>query len=589
MARMQWTVVVLMAAACASPAGDDVATQGAAIASQNGLGARCSTHATCASGLRCSAAGQCGCPAGHVACGHGCFDLATDPQNCGQCGHACAPGMICAQGLCGGPPPRAVHDPSFVPPFEIDGLGATSLCVTAREGYPERPANYGTATFDMPFASATLPNSYNWASSYNTWNSRLTYPIPSGYSGQGDAWATTSGYTGLEYVSQIENGSSTSCIGIAATSATNLASGIWTYQLRCATAEHPGPGSADGPSIHYDLGATALYATETDFSTTPATIRLHIYGNCGAGQPSQFGGPCPESTLPIAVATVNGNSSTNAAPHATVTVNPCTHDAIVAYRDDSNQINLRFYNVNGNAVSSLVVNPSAPLAQTTACATDGCSDNTFRVPRCVRGGGMCTSNDCGEQPGCARLASKVHVATKYDSTYGACYAYVAYDASETTGDGQTHLRAHLSIVDMTSEPGAYVITNFSSTSFDGVADNDFGSIVTANEFNRNVGWFYYHQINGNACNTTFTGATSTNLGFPGGMTALGPISGPFPTMHFFGIHGIGDYIGIIKRGLPGGYLFPTWAEPVATSATCVQCGSSMQQYSLAIKGTQLTP
>jgi hypothetical protein len=71
------------------------------------------------------------------------------------------------------------------------------------------------------------------------------------------------------------------------------------------------------------------------------------------------------------------------------------------------------------------------------------------------------------------------------------------------------------------------------------------------------------------------------------MSNLTVIDGPFPTMLFNEAFGIGDYIGIIKRGLPGGYFFPTWARPVTTSATCVACQGSQQ--SLAIFGTQVLP
>lgn len=44
-----------------------------------------------------SAGGQCTSPL--YACG--CIDPATDPQNCGGCGIACAPGVPCSSGVCG--------------------------------------------------------------------------------------------------------------------------------------------------------------------------------------------------------------------------------------------------------------------------------------------------------------------------------------------------------------------------------------------------------------------------------------------------------------------------------------------------------
>ncbi len=35
----------------------------------------------------------------------------------------------------------------------------------------------------------------------------------------------------------------------------------------------------------------------------------------------------------------------------------------------------------------------------------------------------------------------------------------------------------------------------------------------------------------------------------------------------------GDYVGIIKRGLPGGYLYPTWTQPIQTASSCVACNN----------------
>jgi hypothetical protein len=64
---------------------------------------------TCAPGEACRQ-GQCSCndePAqcadGETCCRspRGCFDLQSDPQNCGACGRACPNGMVCTAGVCG--------------------------------------------------------------------------------------------------------------------------------------------------------------------------------------------------------------------------------------------------------------------------------------------------------------------------------------------------------------------------------------------------------------------------------------------------------------------------------------------------------
>src|SRR5262245_52330276 len=40
------------------------------------------------------------CPAGQVACGRRCVDVATDPTSCGGCGIPCSAGQACQGGAC---------------------------------------------------------------------------------------------------------------------------------------------------------------------------------------------------------------------------------------------------------------------------------------------------------------------------------------------------------------------------------------------------------------------------------------------------------------------------------------------------------
>lgn len=73
-----------------------------------------------ATGDVCSCWGGAACAAGKTCCQKplGCFDLQSDPQSCGACGHACAPGLVCALGACAcssdascsaGAPPGTAH------------------------------------------------------------------------------------------------------------------------------------------------------------------------------------------------------------------------------------------------------------------------------------------------------------------------------------------------------------------------------------------------------------------------------------------------------------------------------------------------
>jgi len=44
--------------------------------------------------------GQCACPGGTKACGGKCAEVASDPNNCGDCGVACSSGLRCERGVC---------------------------------------------------------------------------------------------------------------------------------------------------------------------------------------------------------------------------------------------------------------------------------------------------------------------------------------------------------------------------------------------------------------------------------------------------------------------------------------------------------
>src|SRR5580704_8714562 len=71
----------------------------------------CSSDSDCTAGYRCIG-GECGlppaapCAGSQTSCGGTCSDAASDPKNCGSCGHTCAAGLTCASGAC--QPPCAV-------------------------------------------------------------------------------------------------------------------------------------------------------------------------------------------------------------------------------------------------------------------------------------------------------------------------------------------------------------------------------------------------------------------------------------------------------------------------------------------------
>jgi hypothetical protein len=71
------------------------------------------------------------CTGGSQACGNTCVRLASDNQNCGACGNACAPGNVCANGACTFACPPGLLDcggSCIDPQTNSDHCGASGTC-----------------------------------------------------------------------------------------------------------------------------------------------------------------------------------------------------------------------------------------------------------------------------------------------------------------------------------------------------------------------------------------------------------------------------------------------------------------------------
>jgi len=211
--------------------GDDPLIGSSGVALTGSIGSASKLFSACVSDGICGATmacfdGECSCRVGLVLCKSECFDIATDTNNCGACGHTCLPNETCVRGECGyglvtsstvaSPPPtpsstvhvlptsggiaqRAVVDP----PTQISGGSPGTTCIKDHfEGYPERPVNSG----DAKLFAGYHQDRNNWASAWDSWGTAIrSTPRVSDRSVAGDAWATTSGYSGLEYVSYVLN------------------------------------------------------------------------------------------------------------------------------------------------------------------------------------------------------------------------------------------------------------------------------------------------------------------------------------------------------------------------------------------------
>jgi len=192
-----------------------------------------------------------------------------------------------------------------------------------------------------------------------------------------------------------------------------------------------------------------------------------------------------------------------------------------------------------------------------------------------------------------RMMPRVHAAVRYVAATATCRLALAWDSSSTAWDGHTYFKSNMAIVDVTNEAIPFLIRAPQSSSPTSLPQNEFEGTVTLNKWNAGFGWFYYQQANANPCQTRFLGQTNANYG-DGSLSSIGPFTPNFPTVNFANVHGLGDYVGIVRGGLApaaGGYLFPSWAEPVVTSCiTTNACpGPPIVYYSDRVMGAMVTP
>ena len=551
-------VISFIVFSCGNPAENEVTLNsfGSMLQEENDkeIGTSCNSDVDCGSRLGCFD-DICCCKPGLDNCGSECVDIMTDRDHCGRCGHSCHRDESCKEGLCVSK--NGVVSDEFQilgvdTPVQVTGGTPGSICYQWHvEAYPEDSVNGYPSYADLILGYGGNLN--NWASSWNNWNStiQVTPAAAPELSFLADAWATTSGGTGLEYISYILYNSSTSkkCLGIAAKTGYKIKSNQWDYPADCVGSDSY---STDGPSIHYDLGGSTLWAVDA-VRTPNYYTRLQIMKNCSAGKPG--GSSCPvTSTVFITTDYRNG--------HPTVYVNPCTHNGIVAYRTQApEKIRLAFYTSNGTLVNNWVADSSAPYVTGSTCP--GCPD-----PNGYHGG-----------------LSKIHLSTKYDSSAGKCYAAITWDEAHTASDSKQYLKSHLMTVDITNELSPVVKHSYISSSTSNPY-HEFISTVSINKFTKGAGWFFYSQKDG-PCNTKYVGWTHTNQFIGSGIWAKVTLAGPFPAVKFSG-WGMTHYNGIVQRGLPGGYLFPVWAQPVQTTATnCIYCQGSY--WSNPSYGTRVLP
>ncbi len=271
-------------------------------------------------------------------------------------------------------------------------------------------------------------------------------------------------------------------------------------------------------------------------------------------------------------------------------INPCTHHAITPYIQATGggagkwYLKLAFYNSDGGKVgTTYTIRELGNLPggnQNTNCGGSSCAGIGGEVCTC----GQATGTNCGPA-GCLRVFTRVHASARYIPSTGRCRVALAFDNWIPASNGFNYTKAQMDIVDITNEWAPFLVKGWISRTWFNPG-NDFESVASISRFGSGAGWFWYRQAVGNACSTTFVGATDPASYGYGSIGLLGPFTSAFPTMSI-----LGDYVEDIPGGLPGGYLYPSWTEPVVTSsppsAACPTCFGAAR--SLRVMGVRVAP
>jgi hypothetical protein len=336
------------------------------------------------------------------------------------------------------------------PPVQISGGDPTTECTYPnQEAYPERDWSFPGG--DHLFAGYNFA-AYNAAGAWNTWptgaaNPSKLAPADPGFFVKSDPWAATVGNNSNYLSYQLDDALGNTCLGIgSATHATLLNGGVWGVPVGCANAPIDSDID-DGPSIDYEF--QTLWAVSSQFpeggnatcgfwNGVLPVICLSIYRQC-VGEPQSVS--CPQTTqMPL---------TANFIGHATVTAYSSTA-AIVAYRGSNgggtpnDRIWLHFVDRNGVLLREYSAATGQPMGIPDQCT--GCTLGSFPgyVPKC----GGC-ADTCGEQS-CMRLASKVHVSTRWLA--GQTYAALTWDTlCQAAGpDGHHHYKVAWRILNITN-------------------------------------------------------------------------------------------------------------------------------------------
>lgn len=273
--------------------------------------------------------------------------------------------------------------------------------------------------------------------------------------------------------------------------------------------------------------------------------------------------------------------------HPNIVINPCTHHPLVIFREKTGMFSapddvhvVALDTMTGLTLEDTVIETGVKFEVNSKCGESECPSGE-QICKCF--GATTSACSASQDGGCMELAPRVHGATYRFSSLSddTCLLYLAYDYSAIASDQETYMKSKLRIFFLDGD--VPILGQEIKSSMDSVAQNDFNGTVIVDQFSGRVGFFYYRQIDGNACDTRYMGKVS-----PDGLAVDEiTLSSSFPTIRFAGVIGMGHYVQGGRFTEPG-FLFPSWSQPVVTiDEPCVECFTN--HYSLAVIGSRVSP
>ena len=384
----------------------------------------------------------------------------------------------------------------------------------------------------------------------------------------------------------------------------------------------------DGPTIRYDLGGADLWAVATDDVPAASLIgpRIQIFKNCRYGQPG-------EATCPLTSDIWLGDG--HAENQVNVVVNPCTHDGIIAYRNDLPNVEVYGYRPNGTQAWHVEFtgepfenNSGCDHGQITACkGTDGvwCTDapppsttissasngaplpqstiNVASTAGFASTGSSCPTGACG----LLVTTSNGTQVVKYTGTTGTSFTGCSGGTGTMSTGGSVATNACMSFVERPALAVAavsgkcYLAVGYARAGNASDGHNYFGDEVSVWDATSGIpthvwttsgkdgsgAWnhyavqlaasgstlaeYYFSDISG-ACNNGLGVHGDTNDGITG-LSSWGQIQGGYPSMHRGGSRGWAERLNSIGRSAGVGNANGAELEADWTAPLCMPSGS----------------